>query len=338
VTVTNGRPFASIIDVHAHALLPSWKAAFAKAFNMPAEAIVFAGFPLPKWSVERHLEIMDAHGIATSILSWPGATAFLEGAEAGALARRMNEEFADIIDQHPTRFGAFAVVPMDNIDAAIEETAHALDVLHLDGVSTVTSFGGRYLGDTFFDPWFDEMDRRSTTLFAHPGGPPHFDPNALPMNVAVLEFMFESTRMVTNMVVSGAKERFSSINIITTHGGGTIPYLSGRLDVLQPLLGRSPKLPPLDSESIKAGLTSFYYDLTASTSAASLRAIEALVPSEKLLVGFDFPMMPDTSIAPARSNLIATDLFDSATKDAISRNNALGLLPGLSRRIASLPG
>src|SRR5713101_3948535 len=82
--------FAAMIDVHAHALLPSWVAAYAKATHAPADAIKFAGGNLPKLCVERHLEVMDRHGIASSILSWPGATAFLEGAEAKALARRMN--------------------------------------------------------------------------------------------------------------------------------------------------------------------------------------------------------------------------------------------------------
>jgi predicted TIM-barrel fold metal-dependent hydrolase len=327
-----------MIDVHAHAFLPSWLDAYTKATHAPSDAIKFAGGILPKWSVGRHLEAMDSNGIATSILSWPGATAFLEGAEARSLARRMNEEFAEIVAQHPTRFGAFAVVPMDDVDAAAEETAYALDVLQLDGVSAIASFRGRYLGHASFDPWFDEMNRRSTTLFAHPGAPPNFDPNVLGMNVALLEFMFESTRMVANMVLTGAKSKYSAMNIISTHGGGTIPYLSGRLSILQPILGRNSNLSPLTGEEIMAVLRSFHYDLTASTTPPSLRAVEAFIPADKLLVGFDFPMMPDTTIAPARTNLEATDLFDAAAKQKISRGNALRLLPRLRVRLEAHQG
>jgi predicted TIM-barrel fold metal-dependent hydrolase len=336
--VARDESFAAMIDVHAHAFLPSWVAAYAKATHAPSDAITFAGMGLPRWSVERHLEVMDQHGIASSILSWPGATAFLDGAEAKSLARRMNEEFAEIVAQHPTRFGAFAVVPMDDVDAAAEETTYALDVLQLDGVSATTSFGGRYLGHASFDPWFAEMDRRSTTLFAHPGAPANFDPNVLGMNVALMEFMFESTRMVANMVLTGAKTKYSAMNIISTHGGGTIPYLSGRLSILQPILGVNSSLAPLTSEEISAGLRSFHYDLTASTTAPSLRAIEAFIPADKLLVGFDFPMMPDRTIAPARSNLVASDLFNAAVKQKISRHNALNLLPRLRARLEAHPG
>ncbi len=157
------------------------------------------------------------------------------------------------------------------------------------------------------------------------------------MNVALMEFMFESTRMVANMVLTGAKTKYPAINIISTHGGGTIPYLSGRLSILQPILGMNSRLPPLTSEEIMAGLTSFY-DLTASTTAPSLRAIEAFIPADKLLVGFDFPMMPDTTIAPARSNLVATDLFNAAVKQKISRRNELNLLPRLRARLEAHQG
>src|SRR5229473_432702 len=139
--------------------------------------------------------------------------------------------------------------------------------------------------------------------------------------------------MVANMVLTGAKARYSAINIISTHGGGTIPYLSGRLSILQPIFGNSLGLAPMSGEEIMAGLQSFHYDLTASTTAPSLRAIEAFIPADKLLVGFDFPMMPDTTIAPARSHLVATDLFDAAAKQKISRGNALGLFPSLRARL-----
>jgi predicted TIM-barrel fold metal-dependent hydrolase len=227
---------------------------------------------------------------------------------------------------------------MDDVDRAAEETVYALDVLQLDGVSAITSFGGRYLGHASFDPWFDEMNRRSATLFAHPGGPPGFDPNLLGINVAVMEFMFESTRMVANMVFTGAKARYAAINIISTHGGGTIPYLSGRMSILQPIFGANGSVAVQTSDEVMAGLRSFHYDLTASTTAPSLRAIEAFVPADRLLVGFDFPMMPDVTIAPARANLDATDVFDDAAKEKIARGNALALLPRLRARLLDRAG
>ena len=41
----------------------------------------------------------------------------------------MNDKFASIIAEAPDRFGAFATVPGDDINAALVEARYALDVL-----------------------------------------------------------------------------------------------------------------------------------------------------------------------------------------------------------------
>ncbi|HUE54976.1 MAG TPA: amidohydrolase family protein, partial [Candidatus Udaeobacter sp.] len=152
-----------------------------------------------------------------------------KGAEACQLARRINEQLADIVSKHPTRFGAMATLPaLAATDGVLGEMAYALDALKLDGVATTTSTNDIYLGDTRYDPWFEEMNRRCVTLFVHPVPAKASRSVDLGIDVSILEFMFDTTRMLTNMIFSGAKNRFSNIKIISTHGGGTIPYLMTR--------------------------------------------------------------------------------------------------------------
>src|SRR3984893_9031610 len=104
--------------------------------------------------------------------------------------------------------------------------------------------------------------------------------------------------MATNMILSGAKKRFSDIRMICTHGGGTVPYLASRISILEPVFGAGPNRAVLSGEEILSGLSTFYFDLTASTAAASLDAIRHLVPASQLMLGFDFPMMPASIIPP----------------------------------------
>jgi predicted TIM-barrel fold metal-dependent hydrolase len=245
----------------------------------------------------------------------------------------MNEEFASIIARYPKRFGAFAVLPLDDMDAAVREMAYALDVLKLDGVSSSTHIGGVYLGDARFDSWFSEMNRRAATLFVHPTTPVGSEQVSMGINVAILEFMFDSTRMATNMILSGAKKRFGDIRMICTHGGGTVPYLASRISILEPVFGAGPNRAVLSSEEILSGLSTFYFDLTASTAAASLDAIRHLVPASQLLLGFDFPMMPANTIAPSLGRFEDYQQLAMADRDKIIQGNALGLLPGLAVRI-----
>jgi predicted TIM-barrel fold metal-dependent hydrolase len=211
---------------------------------------------------------------------------------------------------------------MDNMNAALAEMAYALDVLELDGVYADTHLAGKYLGDASYDPWFEEMNRRGVTLFVHPTAPPGFDGRTSRMNVSVLEFMFDSTRMVTHMVLSGAKQRFAGIRIISTHGGGTIPYLAQRISMAGAFPWAYPGGPKLTPPEILAALGSFHFDLTASTGPASLDALLRLVPAERLLMGFDFPLMPPQSIAPAKEALDSYPGLSDEQRRAIASGNA----------------
>jgi len=226
-----------IVDVHSHALLPVWLAAAAKAQGISSGHVSIAGIPAPEWSVETHLRIMDAHDITASVLSWPRGAGFLRGQPARDLARAMNEEFASIIARHPTRFGAFAVLPFDDMDAAIEEMIYALDVLKLDGVTSTTQVDGVYLGERRYEAWFAEMNRRAATLFVHPTTPKGFECCDIGLNVSIIEYMFDVTRMIANLVVSGTKARFPQVRLIATHAGGTMPFIAARIGVLEPLFG-----------------------------------------------------------------------------------------------------
>jgi len=320
---------ADVIDVHAHALLPEWLEAM-KALARPGRPFTIAGAAVPQWSEELHLEVMDRHGIAASILSWPANTAGLSGAPARALAREMNEHFAAIVRAHPARFGAFAVLPMDDMAAALDELVYALDVLGLDGAGCGTHVDGVYLGDPLFDELLAELHRRQATLFVHPIPPPDFNFKRIGLNASILEFMFDTTRMAAHLVVSGAKARYAKANIICTHGGGTIPYLAPRIGILEPFYGAGPQRRTLSPEEVQAGLASFYYDITA-TRAPQLDALLQLAPPDRLMMGTDYPMMTESEIPPALAAFAKYSGLSQAERTRIASGNALKLFPRLAQ-------
>jgi predicted TIM-barrel fold metal-dependent hydrolase len=312
------RAISGIIDVHSHAILPIGQ-------QPPATP--------PDWSVEGTLALMDAHGIQAVILSVPDAANYLQGQEARDVSRRINETLAAIVSRYPQRFGAMATLPGRDIDAALREMEYALDDLGMDGVSTSTSINDLFLGEEFFDPWFMEMDRRAVTLFIHPAMTVAPYPD-IGLNPSVLEFMFNSTRMLANMVFSGAKERFSRIRMISTHAGGTLPFLRERVEILATHfpLGRGRK--SLSKEQIRAGFASFYYDLTGSTTASQLGGLLDLVPPSQLLFGFDIPYMPASTIAPAISDIGNFARFTDEDLRVMARDNAFLLYPSLEARMS----
>jgi predicted TIM-barrel fold metal-dependent hydrolase len=210
--------------------------------------------------------------------------------------------------------------------------AYALDTLKLDGVATSTSIDDVYLGDTRYDPWFEEMNRRGVTLFVHPVPAKASRSVDLGIDVSILEFMFDTTRMLTNMIFSGAKNRFSKIKIISTHGGGTIPYLMTRIETLEKVFGPGKGRAPLSPAEIREGLASFYYDLTAATSLAQLFGLQQMVPLSHLVMGFDNPFMPGWSFGPAIRDLEQWDGFTQDDLERIAHKNAYFLYPTVAMR------
>jgi 6-methylsalicylate decarboxylase len=314
------REMTGIIDVHSHIITTLGSQA-------PMDK-------LPVWSIEESLSLMDENRIAASVLSLPESANHAIGAEACQLARRINEQLADIVSKHPTRFGAMATLPaLAGTEGLLEEMAYALDTLKLDGVATSTSIEDIYLGDTCYDPWFEEMHRRGVTLFVHPVPAKASRSVDLGIDVSILEFMFDTTRMLTNMIFSGAKKRFSRINIISTHGGGTIPYLMTRIETLEMVFGPGKGRAHLSPAEIREGLASFYYDLTAATSPAQVFALQQMVPLSHLLMGFDHPFMPGWTIPPAIQDIQRWNGFSDADVSSIAHRNAEALYPALAGRL-----
>jgi predicted TIM-barrel fold metal-dependent hydrolase len=319
---------SGLIDVHTHLFTADYRNGMHRAGVADV-----GGYPLPDWSLAQAVEVMVQHDIAASILSIsaPGLE-FVQGAAARTLARSVNEEQARIVQGHPSRFGALAILPLPDVDAALAELAYALDVLKLDGVVLYSNIGGHYLGDPVFAPLFDELERRRATVFVHPTAPPDFDPDARGYPAPMLEFPFDSTRMVMNLIGSGTLRRCPDVKIIVPHGGGTIPWLAVRMARgIERFSGIEPPMPVADAI---AAMATLYYDLTAATQPTMLDGLARLTSADHLLFGSDFPFMPGSLIPAAKAAIAAHPVFDQPARTAIAHATAAKLFPLLAERIS----
>src|SRR5690242_14124343 len=309
------------IDVHHHILPPKFVSAL-DSLDIPWTG----GPPVPQWSLGLAHETMGQMGIEAAVASaspgvyWGGDTGF-----AVKLARETNEFLATVVRDDPQHFGAFATVPLPDVDAAVDEVEYAYDSLGMDGVVLYTSQGGKYLGDPAFDPVFAELDRREAVVFIHPNTmPPGADAAGLSIPAGVAEFTFDTTRAITNMLYGGTMEKYPSIRYIVSHAGGTIPYLAWRIAgaaYLPELRDRAPKSDGL------ALLQKLYYDTALSTSEFVFGALREFVPVSQVLFGSDFPYVTPAVLQAEKHALETSAVWDDHAKAAIDRANALALFP-----------
>ena len=99
---------------------------------------------------------LDDAGIDIQVLvPSPGPFAYAIEPELGlALARSYNNAIARLLDRHPGRFIGLAVVPMQDVVAAVEELDRAVGELGLHAPLVISNVNGRNLSDHEFWPFY----------------------------------------------------------------------------------------------------------------------------------------------------------------------------------------
>jgi 6-methylsalicylate decarboxylase len=317
--MTAGGVSAGMIDVHFHLLPQFYRDAVYAAGSGPAIG------RYPDWTPALALELLDKHGIALAMLSLgqPGV-GFMPPEKAAAFARRCNEYAAELIAQHPTRFGCFGLVPMHDIDAAIAEAKHCLDTLRFEGISLFASYGDKFLGDPAFDPLLDYLNAASAVVHVHPSLHPSSKSLDLPWPGFMIEYPFDTTRAATNLLFSGALERFPNIRFILSHAGGTLPYLAWRLSVA-PMIDK--RLKQRSRAEIFAALKTFWYDNALASGPQSFGALSRIASPERILFGSDWPFCNAAVVAEEVADFSAPGFLSPDMSAMIARENALALFP-----------
>jgi len=309
------------IDVHHHILPPDYITALKHLGITNAGGITF-----PDWNPQTSLNVMDQNEIATAItsISSPGVY-FGDILFSRNFARRCNEFSARLISDYPQRFGSFAVLPLPDVEAALRELEYAIDKLKLDGIVLLTNIGGHYLGDPKFDELFSKLNQRKSVVFIHPTLPPGEYIPDLKLPTSLIEFVFDTTRAIANLIYSGTLERCPDIRFIVSHAGGTVPYLAWRISLFQYKAGMRKKVP----QGVITYLKRLYYDIALSAAPYALRSLQELVDPSHILFGSDYPFAPEFLTSAAVKGLKNYGSFDEQALRAIDQENALRLFPRL---------
>src|SRR5580692_8019603 len=185
---------------------------------------------------EQRIGDMDASGIAMQVLSLtaPGVQVF-ERDEAVALARSSNDQLADAVRKHATRFAGLAAVAPQNPAEAAKELERGVRKLGLKGAIVNSHTRGEYLDDKKFWPIFEAAVALDVPVYIHPNTPspamigPFLERG---LDGAIFGFAVETGLHILRIIVSGVFDRFPKLKIVIGHLGEGLPYWLFRIDFM----------------------------------------------------------------------------------------------------------
>ena len=229
---------------------------------------------------------MEKAGMDSHILSLTTPGVHIEEPAAGVeLARAVNEDFSTLCRDHPGQFFAFAALPLQDPEAAVDELRYAVTHLGLGGATLFTNVGGRNLDHPSFAPIFAAAEELRATLFIHPTSPHDHGPLADYRLVPLLGFLFDTTTAISRLIFAGVLERHPSLRLIASHLGGTLPYVAERLDRGYRVY---PEIWDLIPSPPSSYLAQVYYD-TVAFDPKALQFVRGAVGAEQMLLGSDYP-------------------------------------------------
>jgi 6-methylsalicylate decarboxylase len=311
------------VDVHHH-ILPDFFWAATNDADHPVGGIL----PSP-WSKDAALAFLDDAGIDVAItsISTPGVHTG-DNTAARTLARRCNELSAELVRDHPDRFGGFACLPLPDVDGSLEDLRHALDVLHLDGVVLFSNALGVYLGDHRLSPLFDELQRRKAVVFVHPNASPDPAAHALGLPDSLIDFTADTTRAIAQLHYSNTFARTPDVTYIFSHAGGTVPYLAGRFAIVDEMA----VLPRGESRSGAAEtFRHLYFDTALSWGDPVLTMLRSVVGLDHVVFGSDYPYLRRDLTVACRQHILDSPVLNDGERAAILGLTATTLLPRLAR-------
>jgi len=199
-----------------------------------------------------------------------------------------------------------------------------MDTLGADGISLMTNYGDKWLGDPQFFPIMEEMNRRKLVVYTHPTAANCCTNVQRNVPGVMVELGTDTTRTIASILFEGNARRFRDIRWIFSHAGGTMPFLIERF-VRHPQL--SPGVAAQFPEGVAAELKRFWYDTAQTANRTAMTALASIVPLEQIVFGTDYPYR--TSLDHVRG-LRSAGVFSEAQLRRIERDHALALLPQLA--------
>jgi aminocarboxymuconate-semialdehyde decarboxylase len=335
------------VDIHAHYVPPQLIAAIdkrgkeigvslARADGAPP-ALQFAyGFKVRPFFprliepvAQRHAWLDEQRIDRQIVGTWPDIFGYGLPADACAAWHRMlNDTLAEWCADNADRFSWIASVPLTPSlpspasgggKAGGEDAAAELEraaTLGACGVIISSNIENTNLGEVALDPFWAKAQALALPVLIHPvlvGAAPRAAKFGL---AQVAQYTFDTTLGVGSLVMSGVLDRFPTLRLVLSHGGGAYPYLAGRFDIMHRRMDRVAQ-GDVAQDMPSAYASRMAYDSIVHAPKA-LRFLIDVVGLENVALGTDYSF-PPADMEPLA--LLRSAGLSAAETDAIADAN-----------------
>ena len=278
------------IDVFPH-ILPK---KYFEELRKKAEGVDFS--ELSGWVIKNRalsdmdtrLRLMDRYPDVVQVLTvaTPPLETLVSPSEAVELARIANDEMAELVVKYPDKFvAAVACLPLNDIDAAIEEADRAITELKLKGIQIFTNINGEPLDTPKFRPLYEKMAQHNLPIWIHPWESPIMGSPTKGSSKIIQEWVrrpfleaigweFETSLAMMRLALAGIFKDYPEIKFITHHCGGMVPACARRIMIW------------VNIEHMRK----FYNDTAVYGNTPGLMCGYAFFGGDHLLFGTDMPL------------------------------------------------
>ncbi len=336
------------IDVHTHLLprdLPRWADRFGyggfvaldhppgcRARMVRDDGTVFREVDPNLWDPPTRLREMDASRVAVQVLSTVPVmfSYWAQPHDTLQVARHLNDQLAEVVQRHPTRFVGLGTLPLQDPDLAVAELERCVRDLGLRGVQIGSHVRGPVadwnLDEPALFPVFARAAALNAAVFVHPWdmmGEASMRKYWLPWLVGMPA---ECSRALCSLIFGGVLARLPALRVCVAHGGGSFAATLGRI---QHGFEARPDLCAIDNPVAPRDHAGRCWGDTLVHDPRALQLVLDTLGHDRVAVGSDYPF-PLGEAAPG--SLVESLAFEPSLTRKLLVDNALDWL-GMDREL-----
>jgi len=327
------------IDVHAHIAPTSFLKEVnksGKSFGVGVEetdgghALTFPGLPTLRAAggsladTVARSEWMQEQGIGSQYMAaWLDIQGYtLPKDKEAEWVRLLNEHMAQTAKDSGDAFRSIAAVPLRDGDQAARELEYAVKTLGMLGAMLPSDPADVDVAGVELEPFWAAAEELDVPVMLHGASHskwPQVGPSYLAFSMGRT---LDTTILAAKLIHSGLLDRHPELKLMLCHGGGSLPFLIGRVDVAY--RRGMEKVTELERGGPEDYMSMLYYD-TVTVNPRSLKLLLDMAGPEHVLLGTDWVW---AAMSGGLMDAVGTIGLNQADQDLITRQNALRLFKG----------